>query len=180
MLQKRDPEGSLSSRAYRGLAVLLRIIDVAAYLPQVGIHGLFAGSQILLSQEVKLVLTDELEVTLAGVNHGANRRETLASGEFFVGGQGGTVVTVTGERIDSLTIGVLGWSRTVGHHQITAVAVPVYFLRFLQGALDILNTRDTDFCFCHFARAMAQNDSRLRRSYDLSPCSRSSVGISLR
>ena len=31
------------------------------------------------------------------------------------------------------------------------------------------------FDFSHVARAMAQNDSRLSRSYELSPCSRSSV-----
>lgn len=47
-------------------------------------------------------------------------------------------------------------------------------LSFVQFAGD---TFDSGGCFklCHVARAMAQNDSRPRRSYDLSPCSRSSV-----
>ena len=35
--------------------------------------------------------------------------------------------------------------------------------------------RAFQFLFCHSLRAMAQNDSRLCRSYDLLPCSRSSV-----
>ncbi len=74
------------------------VVLCAAYLPQVGGHGLFAGCQILLGDEVQLVLRDLVQIFPAGCYHRAHLGEALTDSQFLGGRQGAhkAYITVSG------------------------------------------------------------------------------------
>ncbi len=156
------------------LAVLL-IPLLTADAPVPLEHGLAAVRLVLLSDEGLLVSRDLRQVVTALSDHRPDTDKAVADLVLTLRQRSRALVRIGFLDVDALALRVSGRCRSVRHDDVVAVFVTVLFLGFLQGALDVLDSSGADSCSCHVARAMAQNDSRPRRSYDLSPCSRSSV-----
>ena len=136
------------------LALMLGVIRIAADLPEVGAHRLLAVSGVPLCEEGLLVGSDVHQVCFTCLDSGCYCGEAGTSVKLFRCRQGGTFVAVCIKRVDALTVGVLRCCRTVSHHQIITVVVPVGLFRAFQCALDILYTRRANFCFCHSRSAI--------------------------
>ena len=75
--------------------------------------------------------------------------------------------------VDAATIRAGGWCFAVSReHHLLVACMRRLLVDLVESTRDSLKHWGIR-CFCHFARAMAQNDSRPRRSWNLSPCSRS-------
>ena len=120
---------------------MLRIILLAADLPQVCPHGLLAAGSIFLRQEVILVGRDLREVALAGLDHRGNRCETLACLQLIAGRLGSAVVSIGLADIDSRTLAALGRRGTMRADEVVTMFVTVQLFGFRQSALDVLDTR---------------------------------------
>ena len=102
---------------------MVRIIRVAFLLPEPRVHGTDTTCRVFLCKERSLVLRDLVEI-VSTVPNGlpysgeAGTRLHLASRDRCA-----TLVAVLAPRIDALTLGVSGGSRTVRRYEVTAVLV---------------------------------------------------------
>ena len=135
------------------LTLMLCIILLAAYFPQVRAHGLFAAGGVLLRQEVILVGRDLREVALTSLDHRCYGCETLACLQLIAGRLGRAVVGVGLADIDSRTLVALGRRGTVRADEVVTMLVTILLLRFCQGSVDILDTRRISY-FSHSRSAL--------------------------
>ena len=110
------------------LAVVRGVVLCAADFPQVRRHGLFAGGEVLLGDEVQLVLRDLVQILAAGSDHRAHLGEALAERQLF--GRGLRAAAVLAYGVDTRAVGVGRRRHTVGSQEcVTVLAVRSTFLR---------------------------------------------------
>ena len=125
----------------RILAVVLGVILLAADVPEVRFHGLFATGGVLLLEEGCAVGCDLREVFDALVDSCLYLGEARARCEAALRLADVLTVGVGLADVETRAVGVGGGCRAVRTDQVITVAVTIYFLRFCQGALYELNTR---------------------------------------
>ena len=130
------------------LALVLRIILLATYKPQVCLHGLLATGSIFLRQEVLLVIGDLREVTPTGVDHCGYGCETLTCLQLIAGrlGRAGELAY----HVDAGAVRVLGGCYAVGSQE--RVAVRAVGLSSFGAARQKAGNEVNTFCplnFCH-------------------------------
>ena len=91
------------------------IVLLSAYLPEVGVHGLLAGGEVLLGDEVQLVLGDLVQILPAGRYHRAHLGEALTERQLFGGRLGAAVVLAY--HVDTRADGVGRRRYTVGSQE---------------------------------------------------------------
>ena len=125
----------------RILAVVLLIVRVAAYFPQIGLHGLFATGGVLLFEEGCAVGCDLREVFDTLVDGCLNLGEASTRCEAALRHADVLTVGVGLADVETRAVGVLGGCGAVRTDQVLAVTVTIFLFRFCQGALYELNTR---------------------------------------
>ena len=126
----------------RRLAVAVRgVVRVAAYFPQVGLKGLFATGGVLLLEEGLAILSDLREILDTLVDSCLNLGEASARCEAALRLADVYTVGVSLTDVQTRAVGVFGGCGAVRTDQVITVVVTIYFLRFCQGALYVLNTR---------------------------------------
>ena len=151
---------------------MLLIIFSTTNFPVVRLHGFCAIGVVLLGEEVLLVGSDLHEVGFAGLDHAGYHHELRAVLELTLRERRSTFYRLA----EIQTVALVGGGRSyaVGSQEHLLAGVLTALAGFGQSAGNVVNTGGIGYT-CHVVRAMAQNDSRLRRSMDLSPCSHSSV-----
>ena len=132
----------------RWLTLVGSVIRLAAYLPQVGLHGLLATGKIFLRQEVLLVLRDLREVTLAVLDHQRYGCEALTSLQLIAGRLGRAEELAY--HVDAGAVRVLGGCYSVGSQE--RVAVRAVRLSSFGAARQKAGNEVNTFCplnFCH-------------------------------
>ena len=129
----RFPDGSL--------AIVLGVVLLAAYFPQVRTHGLFTIGLILLRREVDLVLRDLREIFLTSLHSSCYSGEACACIQLLGRQRTRTLVRSALTDVQAGAVRVLRCSGTVGTDQVVTADVAVFLLRFCQGTLYILDTR---------------------------------------
>ena len=131
-----------------GLALVGSVIRLAAYLPQIRLHGLLATGKIFLSQEVLLVLRDLRQVTPTSLDHRCYGCETLASLQLIAGRLGRAEELAY--HVDAGAGRVLGGCYPVGSQE--RVAVRAVGLTSFGTARQKAGNEVNTFCplnFCH-------------------------------
>ena len=135
------------------LAVVGGIVLLPADLPEVGGHGLFAGGEVLLGDEVQLVLRDLVQIFPAGCYHRAHLGEALAVSQLSGGRLGAAVVLAY--HVDTRADGVGRRRHTVGSQErIAVVAVLSTFLRTARQKAGHIVDTFCPFYFCHSRSAI--------------------------
>ena len=132
----------------RWLALVLRIILLAADLPQVRAHGLLATGKIFLRQECILVGRDLRQVSPTSLNHRSYGCETLASLQLIAGRLGRAEELAY--HVDAGAGRVLGGCYPVGSQE--RVAVRAVGLTSFGTARQKAGNEVNTFCplnFCH-------------------------------
>ena len=151
---------------------MLLIPFLAADAPIPLFHGLCAARLVLLREEGLLVGRDLREIVRALLDHRSNADEAVADLVLTLGQRSRALNRLA--EVDAVALVGGGCCGAVGRKQHLLAGVLSVILGFGQCAGDRADTGIITY-YCHVVRAMAQNDSRLRRSMDLSPCSHSSV-----
>ena len=134
----------------RRLRVLL-VVLLAADVPEVRAHGLFAAGGVALSEEVRLVGRDLHQVLRAQTHCCSHLREARASGELFRLRLGRALHLAAD--IDAVTGVARGGRYAVRAQEHFLTVVMTGFGRFGECSGYAVDT-GTPIDFCHFARAM--------------------------
>ena len=138
----------------RRLAVaVLRIVRVAAYFPQIGLHGLFATGGVLLLEEGCAVGCDLREVFDTLVDSCLYLAEARTRCEAALRLADVHTVGVGLADVETRAVGVFGGCGAVRTDEVLAVTVTIFLFRFCQGALYELNTRRISY-FSHNVKVL--------------------------
>ena len=152
-IRKKEPVRALSCDRRRRLAVVLGVVRVAAYFPEVSFHGLFATGGVLLLEEGLAILSDLREVFDALVDSCLYLGEASARCEAALRLADVYTVGVSLADVETRAVGVLGSCGAVRTDQVITVAVTILLFRFCQGALYELNTRRISY-FAHNVKVL--------------------------
>ena len=130
--KKETPKGLDWHSAVNLAARVLCVVRVAAHFPQIGFHRLLTGSGIFLREEVLLVGSDELEVTLTRCNSCTHCGEAGADCCLFRSRLGRTYVRFSRANVETRAVRVLRRSDTVGRDDVVSVVVTIHHLRLSQ------------------------------------------------
>ena len=98
---------------------MVRIIQIAFQLPEVGVHGTDTTCRVFLREERCLVLRDLVQIMCTVPNGLAYSREAGTRLHLASRRRRATFVAVLAPRIDALTLGVSGGGRTVRRYEVT-------------------------------------------------------------
>ena len=90
------------------------VILLAANVPEVGLHGLFATGGVLLCEERGLVLGDLHQVFLTLLHHRCHRAEAVADVDLLRGKRRGASDGTQAADVEVLTVRVRGGCYAVG------------------------------------------------------------------
>ena len=128
------------------LALMLRIVLLPAYKPQIRLHGLLAACLVFLRQECILVGGELREVALTGLDHRCYRCEALAGLQLIAGRLGAALRLRT--HVQTVTILALGGRYAVGSQEHFCARVLTVLARFGECARHMVDTC-TPCYFCH-------------------------------
>ena len=134
---------------------MLSVVLVAADEPVVGLHGLLATGEVLLSDEGLLVASDLGEILAALVHHLRYGREAHTCEEFVLG-RAGTAFGFLAQ-VQAVTIRVLSCRYAVGSKQHLGTTVLAVLTGFTQCAGNGIDT-GTPIYFCHGMFGVCRTD----------------------
>ena len=122
------------------------IVLLAADLPEVGLHGLFAAGGVLLCLERSQVGSDVAQVLTTGLDHCCYRGEAVTCPEFVLARSGGALYFSA--KVKTVAIAALSRLYAVGCQQHLGARMLAALARFTQCSGYMINT-GTPLYFCH-------------------------------